>query len=202
MDRTPEDVPTRDLVRAAREEGGASFAALYERLAPALQGWAVLRVRGPLAVCVDPEDVVQEVCCRAYRDFENFDAELGSFRAWIFGIATRVLQAALMELSRSRRASRPAAVDSATGWLDQVPDDATRATREVARDESLRRFFAEVAGYGDDERRLVLYRGLEGLSHEATAELMGLSHDVVKKRWQRLRARLAAEGAPAQWLMD
>ena len=41
-----------------------------------------------------------------------------------------------------------------------------------------------------DERRLLQYRGLEGLEHQEVGALLGLSSDAAAKRWQRLRDRL------------
>jgi len=61
------------------------FAALYGRAAPALFAWAALHVGEPLRARLDPEDVLQEVSCRAFERFDTFDPGRSSFHAWIFG---------------------------------------------------------------------------------------------------------------------
>src|SRR5947207_15106904 len=68
-----------------------SFEVLYERISPGLYTWASLRILPSIRSQLDPEDVVQEVWWRALDSYSTFDSRKGSFRSWIFGIATRVL---------------------------------------------------------------------------------------------------------------
>ena len=138
----------------------------------------------------DPDDLLQEICWRAYDRFPTFDSEKGKFRGWIFGIANNVLREALQDLRRrpprashGRGSSRPS--------LGNLPDDATTISKRVARDESLRQFIAELETLNEDERRLLVFRGLEGLSHQEVADLMGLSQEATEKRWQRLQKKIA-----------
>jgi DNA-directed RNA polymerase specialized sigma24 family protein len=65
----------------------------------------------------------------------------------------------------------------------------------VSRDETLAAFVVHVQTLSDEDRRMLMYRGLEGLPHDEVARLMGLSTDVAAKRWQRLRDRLRDEVA-------
>ena len=45
----------------------------------------------------------------------------------------------------------------------------------------------------EDERQLLLFRGLEGLTHAEVATLLAVTPDAVAKRWQRLCDRLRNE---------
>ena len=63
----------------------------------------------------------------------------------------------------------------------------------MVRAEVLRTFIARVESLDEEERRLLLLRGLEGLEHEDIARELGISSAAVAKRWQRLRDRLGAE---------
>ena len=57
--------------------------ALYLQHGPPLQRWLLRR-------CVDPqvaEEVLQETILSAWRNYQQYDPERGSERAWMFGIA-------------------------------------------------------------------------------------------------------------------
>ena len=80
--------------------------------------------------------------------------------------------------------------------LEAVPDDATSVSRRVARNDGLARFIEGLEALDNDDRRLLIYRGLEGLMHEDVAKILDLSVSAVEKRWQRLRARLDSSALP------
>ncbi|MDF1798639.1 MAG: sigma-70 family RNA polymerase sigma factor [Planctomycetota bacterium] len=161
------------------------FASHYELAAPALCAWAALRCRGPLGTLLDADDLVQEVALEAMRAFERFDPEHGSFRPWLFGVATRV-SASLLRSSARRHGI--AAIDP-LGSQD-LRAEVTTISRRVRRDEALTRLLEQVAKLEPIERDLLLYRGLAGLDHAEVAELVGLGTEAATKRWLRLRGRL------------
>lgn len=168
------------------------FEELWAECAPAVAAWLELHVRDSLRPHLDPEDALQEVACRAFDGFVRFDPAAGPFRAWVFGIARNVLYQALQRLGRQLAPAGPSSDPSfdTQAW-SRLPDTTTSITRRVARDESLRRFVAEVRALDDDDRRLLLRRGLEGLAHEEIARELGITTDAAIKRWTRLRERLA-----------
>jgi RNA polymerase sigma factor (sigma-70 family) len=168
----------------------ADFEKLYSGVAPAVYTWACLHVHEPLRALIDPEDVLQEVACRAYEGFAQYDGERASFRQWLFGIARKVLYQAMDRLGSG--SVRPQALD--TERMSALPDTATSITRRVSRDEQIATFLGAVAQLPDEDRRLLMYRGLEGLTHERVGELMHLSPDAVAQRWSRLRGRLKERG--------
>lgn len=171
----------------------ANFELLWSEAAPAVYAWFEIHVRDALRAHLDPEDAVQEVACRAFDSFERFDPAAGPFRGWVFGIARNVLYHALQRVGRRLNAA-PA---QASGGFDtqawsRLPDTTTSITRRVARDEALARFVAEVRALDEDDRRLLLRRGLEGRSHEEIAGELGITPQAAVKRWTRLRERLAS----------
>ena len=181
-----------NLDRTSPEDPESSFIRNYENVARALFAWARLHVKPALRRFLEPEDILQEVCCRAYDSFGDYDSTRGEFRNWIFGIAHNVLRENLRRVGRHR--------ESTVGpekWPSyaSLPDDATSISRRIVRDEGLRRFVDRLENLKEDERRLLLYRGLEGMSHGETAELLELSLDATEKRWQRLLAKLRDWGA-------
>ena len=73
-------------------------------------------------------------------------------------------------------------------------------SRRVSRDEELGRFREAVAALPEDERKLVLHCGLEGLPLREVGERLGISEEAAGKRWQRLRARLRTTELPEHLL--
>lgn len=199
--RPAEDSITRDLVRAARDGDEATFAALYERLAPSLYGWAVLRIPDELAGWVEPDDLLQDVWVRALGAFARYDPERGPFRPWLFGVAKHVLLDALRRHRvRVRPSQEPARDEGGEGGsrarLSQVPGEGTAISRRIARREDVATFLAEVAALAEPDRDLLVHHGLEGLTLEQTGRRLGIGRDAAHKRWQRLRRRLRERSWP------
>lgn len=170
-----------------------SFTHQFETIAPALFAWAALRLPPGVRAQFEPEDLLQEVACRAYEQFERFDSAVASFRSWVFGIARNVLREALRFLARHPRKSSERLE---TGWTHLLADPATSLSRRIARDETLRRVIARLGELSVDERRLLVYRGFEGLDHAEVGRILGVTVDAAEKRWQRLRDRLNLLGIP------
>ncbi len=191
---------TRDLARAAQRGEEGRFAELYERIAPALFAWASLRIRPAMRGRVDPEDLVQEVWCRAWKAFPGFDPEQASFRLWVFRIAKNVMLEAFRKVQRSAPAAGSPGPSTRLFQLQNVPDSATAVSRRVARHEGLQAVLKWADGLEEDEQKLFLHCGLEGMGYADVAERMQLEYDTVAKRWQKLRERAAAFAAPRDLL--
>ena len=160
----------------------------YPEVAQALRAWSVLRTRGVLGRFLEADDLVQEVCFQAYRSVSGYDAERGSFRRWLFGVASHVAADLLRRAARAN--ARGLGGDMLGSRAGGVPEDATTLSRRVARDEGLLNFLARVEDLEAVDRDLLIWRGLEGLQLGEVATLCGCSEETAKKRWQRLRARL------------
>ena len=193
---------TGPLVRRAREGDVSSFARLYERIAPSLHTWADLRIRPALRVRLEPSDVVQEVWCRAWRQMPSFDPEATPFRPWIFRIAKNVLLEAFRLLERQAGGGGAPGPTTRLFVLENLPDDATAISRRMARDENLASFGEMLRKLDEDDQKLVVHCGLEGLTHKEVAGRLNLSADAVAKRWQRLRTRLHERGLPEELFLE
>ncbi len=188
------DAETQRLARAAKGGDEASFATLYERIAPALFTWASLRIRPAMRHALDPQDVVQEVWCRAWKAFDGYDPATTSFRAWIFRIGKNVM---LEGFRKVQRQGQPAAGPTTRAFqLNNVPDSATAISRKVARHEGLRVLLEWVEKLDEDDKQLFLHCGLEGLSYAEVGQRLRVNRDTIAKRWQGLRERVAQFGAP------
>jgi RNA polymerase sigma factor (sigma-70 family) len=192
---------TRDLARGAKRGEEGRFAALYEKIAPAVHAWASLRIRPEMRGQVDPEDVVAEVWCRAWKAFPKFDAESASFRAWVFQIAKNVMLEAFRKSQRAAPGAAAAGPSTRLFQLQNVPDSATEVSRRMARDEGLKVLLEWVKGLEEDEQKLFLHCGLEGMGYAEVAERMQLEYDAVAKRWQKLRERVEKFAVPRDLLV-
>lgn len=172
----------------SQPSGSSGVAALFVEVAPALVLWANLRVRGELRQRIDPQDLVQEVALRVCTRAADFDPARGSFRGWVFGIASRVWLELLRELARDpvgprRRIGGDTAVHG-------IADTVTSISQRAAADEQVRACLSRLALLEHDDQQLLTYVGIESLSHIETARLLGIEPDACRKRWQRLRDRL------------
>ncbi|MGW2043611.1 RNA polymerase sigma factor [Streptomyces sp. NPDC001858] len=137
------------------------------------------------------EEIVSLTFLDAWRLRERLDADGGSPRPWLLGIATNV----------TRNVRRAARRHSA-------------AMARLPREETLRDFADEVAGRVDDAAQLAAVRTAlarlrraerevlalcvwSGLGYEAAAEALGVPVGTVRSRLSRARAKLAKYMEPA-----
>ena len=193
----PEPDPnTASLAKAVASGQFERFQPLYDRVAPSLFAWARLRILPELRQRVDANDLSQEVWMRALAAFERFDPVQGSFRAWLFGVAKRVL------LEGVRRARRDGHAAGSVFDLQGVPESVTAISTRLARDESLERLLAHVQQLERTDREILVHLGLEGLRAAEAAQRLGLEREMVTKRWQRLRAKLREQGIGGELFED
>ncbi|MFI6339449.1 RNA polymerase sigma factor [Streptomyces sp. NPDC050535] len=168
----------RKRIRAGDHD---AFGELFDAYARSVYNHA-FRLTGNWA---QAEDVVSLTFLDAWRLRERLDAEGGSVRPWLLGIATNVTR-------NTRRAARRHAAAVA-----RLPKDGTE-----------RDFADEVAGRLDDTAQLALVRtALEelrrperevlalcvwsGLDYAAAAEALGVPVGTVRSRLSRARTKLA-----------
>ena len=183
---------TEPTTRTRRGVAAESFAALHAAMAAPLQLWAHLHLLPPLRRRLPPEDFAQEVWARAYATFGAYDRARADFRAWLFGIAYNVLREQLRSLRT--RGAREAQADPDV----DPPDPRTTAGARAARSEQSRMLLAHSDTLSADERRLLAWRGLEGLPHAEVGRRLGITAVAADSRWRRLCVQLRA--AFPDWL--
>lgn len=173
------------------EASPPSFSQRFTEIAPAVHAWACLRIPPGLRVHIEPEDLLQEVWYRGMRFYDRYDPATTPFRGWIFRIAGSVLLEGFRWLRSRGQVIRDAITDAPGFHIQEVPDEGTTVSRQVARDEELRACAAWlIATLNDEEKLLFLHRGLEGMAYRDIATLMDRSLEEVKGEWRRLRERL------------
>jgi RNA polymerase sigma factor (sigma-70 family) len=169
-----------ELLRASARDR-AAFGDLYERHERALLGFlgAATR-RADLAA-----DLTAETFARALEGCAGFDAERGSARMWLFGIARNVLA----DSARRGRVESEARRRLGLKAIALHPDQLEAIDALIAREGDLL-----VEGWlrdlSDDQRDALRARILEEREYAEIAKQMRCSQAVVRKRVSRALVRL------------
>jgi RNA polymerase sigma-70 factor, ECF subfamily len=182
----------------------------FVRLAEPLRRELKLHCYRMLGSLHEAEDALQETYLRAWRSFDSFDGR-GSFRAWLYRIATNVCLDALasrkhvQRLLPDQRAPATAEMPDGTpatdvAWLDPYPDsdlegiadDAPNPeTRYTSRQAVQLAFVAVIQQLPPRQRAVLLLCDVLGWSAAEAATLLGGSTASVNSALQRSRETLA-----------
>jgi RNA polymerase sigma-70 factor (ECF subfamily) len=144
-------------------------------------------VRAVLRGDEDAEDVMQEAYLNAYQHLHQFEGR-AQFSTWLTRIA---VNAAL-----ARRGKRGWSMDKAVSddndesHLEVVKSDAPDPEQTTLTAELREVMEREVSALPDTFRAAFVLREVEGLSTADTAEVLGISEDLVKTRLHRARTTL------------
>ncbi len=142
---------------------------------------AVLTYCARRASRADAWDAASEVFLVAWRRFDDVPAE-SEVRAWLFGVAYRVLSNQRRSARRRRRLfERVAGAESMTTLLADEPFIANTADGEVI--DALSRLKAA-------DREVLRMTLWEELSRNEIAQALGISTDAVHKRYSRAKKRV------------
>ncbi|MFE2323190.1 RNA polymerase sigma factor [Streptomyces sp. NPDC059385] len=162
------------LTRSARDTD--AFEALVIRLSGGLHGY--LARRAPDAA----DDLLAEVWLQAFTGRAGFDADRGTARAWLFGVARNVLAGHWRRTAQDRPDAHRHEPDSSDPWhaVDQRLDAAALAPQ--LRD--------TLAGLPAVERDLLLLVAWEQLTPTEAADVVGIPAGTARSRLHRARGRL------------
>lgn len=175
-----DEATSADLVRRARTGDGRAF----EDLARAAEAPLYRHVVRILGGASDAEDVVQDALLSAWRSIASFEG--GSFRAWLFRIATN--RAIDLIRARRRRGELPLdpPEDQEIEWAE--PADPGPEPAELASQREAMAVVEEALGLLPAEQRAaLLLRDVEGFSYEEIARITVTEVGTVKSRIHRGR---------------
>ncbi len=160
----------------------AAFTTLYERYAPRILTYCLIRMRNP----EEAEDAAAQILISAYAHFPP--DRRGSFRSWLFTIAHNHLA------NHWRAAARGPAI-AGDALLDLIPDRSESLEEQAIRAEDASALATALAALTDDQRQVVELR-LAGLSGAEIATVTGKSVPAVKMLQLRAVERLRTVLAP------
>ena len=131
----------------------------------------------------EAEDVMQEAYVNAYTHLAQFDRR-AKFSTWLTKIA--VYEA----LGRARRRGRYESLDDGSMEIFMPHTTSPDPEREAFGRELGTMIESAVDRLGDGYREVFMLRQVQGLSTAETAEVLGVSEDVVKTRFSRARQSL------------
>ncbi|HWS71049.1 MAG TPA: RNA polymerase sigma factor [Thermoanaerobaculia bacterium] len=140
-------------------------------------------VRAVLRTDADAEDVMQEAYLSAYQHLHQFEGR-AKFSTWLTRIA---VNAALARRGKREGNGMTDSDDDSLEALESVAPDPEQETLATELREVMER---EVAALPDSFRSTFVLREVEGLSTTETAEVLGISEDLVKTRLHRARTTL------------
>ena len=150
----------RDVERAVR--------ALHDAHGPALHAWA----RRRMADQREAEEVVQETLVLAWRKHHQYDADRGSERAWLFGIAKHV--AADRHARGARHLHAVAVVPTGAEPVDDGDDLERAVEASLVRDALL--------ALSVDHRAVIVETYYRGRTVRDAAVALGVPEGTVKSR--------------------
>ena len=146
------------------------------------------------------EDLVQEVCLRAFRDVDRFTYRTpGSFLRWLSAIADHVIADGVRYRGRECRAGEEVPFRSESNPLGPEPADAITPSRLLREQEAVDQLLARLDRLPEDYRQAILLARIEGLSTAEVAERIGKSREqvalLVYRAVKRLRQLSTNEAA-------
>src|SRR5690348_14902337 len=191
----------------------------FERLADPLRRELKVHCYRMLGSVHEAEDLVQETLLRAWRGFDTFDAG-GSFRAWLYRIATNACLNALESRKRAQRllpdqigpaaTGMPAGPATEVAWLEPYPDSgligvvdeaANPEARYTSREAVKLAFVAAIQQLPPRQRAVLLLCDVLGWAAAEAATLLGGSTASINSALQRARETLAKrypDGRPVE----
>lgn len=190
----------------------------FTRLAEPLRRELKVHCYRMLGSVHEAEDLVQETYLRAWRSYDTFDGS-GSFRAWLYKIATN---ACLNAIERRKNAQRvlpdqlraaamqmpPGAPVTDAAWLEPLPDTELSGVadeapspeaRYTSRESVQLAFIATIQELPPRQRAALLLCDVLGWAAAEAATLLGSSTASINSALQRARETLAKrypEGRP------
>lgn len=191
----PDDLTTLHARRAVAGDGH-SLGWLVERLSPALHLQARYRLRGPVSTFCDPADLVQEVWAIALPRLPDLIArDQRMTPVLVRFLSTTLLQRANHVIERYLRGDRPHRDASLAGGGSAPPLDPAARSRDgvsqaVERGELRAAVREAIEALDPEDHRVLVLRGIEQLSNNKVAEILGVQPSTATERYQKALQRL------------
>ncbi|MET7731384.1 RNA polymerase sigma factor [Streptomyces sp. NPDC005402] len=173
---------TTDMRTRIRAGDPDAFAELYDACARSVYNHA-FRLTADWSVA---EDVMSATFMEAWRRRDSIEADGGSLRPWLLGIATNVSRSH----GRGNRRYRAAAGAAASAGVAEVADHAEEIAGRVDDRRRIAATLTALASLRRPEREVLVLCLWEGLEYADAARALGIPVGTVRSRLSRARSRL------------
>ncbi|MGW7054467.1 RNA polymerase sigma factor [Streptomyces sp. NPDC054887] len=136
------------------------------------------------------EDIVSATFMEAWRGRGRVEAEGGSVRPWLLGIATNLVRAQSRGNRRYRAAAAAAAHATGAGGEAAVADHAEEVAGRLDDRHRLAATASALAGLRRTEREVLSLCLWQGLDYASAAQVLGVPVGTVRSRLSRARKKL------------
>jgi RNA polymerase sigma-70 factor (ECF subfamily) len=167
----------------SEEEARLKLAELHADLDKEVRSWVRGRLCARARCRHDVEDITQDIWLRVALSFARFDPRRGHARNWVYRITLNSI------------CDRLRAFDHVELSTEDQPEMFTVLPSAGVDDPGVvlpPRLRARLAALGESDRALVRICALEGRPTTEAARELGLTASAARKRWCRIRRRLAA----------
>ena len=135
----------------------------------------------------EAEDIVQDAMVQAFVKLSTFRGG-SSFYTWLYRITVN------LALSRGRRHRARQSLEQAQDvMLDEPADPQGSPSDLLMRQERASEIKRALASLSDEQRSILLLRGVEGFDYETIGRILNLNPGTVRSRLHRARAELRAK---------
>lgn len=186
----PGDDDTIAHVRAAIAGADPSVTWVVERFTPLLLAQAHARIGSQLRRVVDPHDLVQEVWSIALPKLHLLAGRDDLGGRTVLAFLARILLYRCNDLVRKHIVGKPRRVGGTGEALSRILGRHTGVVTQAVRAERQLAVRAAIDRLDEDDRRLVVLRGIEQNPVHEIATVLGLSENLVSVRYRRALQQL------------
>jgi len=172
-----------ELLRSAQQGSKAAWEALYERYLPSLWRYVYTQVDGDRHTAAD---IVSETFLAALHGLHRLDPDGGPLYAWLVGIARHKLGDHRRHVRRWP--TNPAGLD----LQDLVPGEAINPSEGLEGAENRARVAETMARLSDEERLVLEWKHVDGLSAREIAKRTSRTEKAVRALLYRARKSFRA----------
>lgn len=176
-----------DLIQRCQKGDVAAFEQLIEGYEKKIINYCWRMLGNPL----DAEDAAQEVFVKVFRFIGSFTGQ-SSFSTWLYRIASNVC----LDILRKKK-RRPTETVSLNQYNTEgeefalpIEDNAPTPYENAQKNEAQRVLAAALDKLGEEQRRVIVLRDIEGLSYDEIAQIINVAPGTVKSRINRARKSL------------
>jgi RNA polymerase sigma-70 factor (ECF subfamily) len=142
---------------------------------------------------IEAEDLTEETFFRVWSKASLYDERKGSFKTWLFRMASR------LAINRLRKTSRREKLSAQIPLMDQdVEDNSTSPVASAHASESRKLVHRALSTLKEKDRAIISLRHFEGIGEHEVAEILGIPKGTVKSRTyyavRRLKSALESLG--------